>query len=100
VGVLIARLLQDAFDEDTRERRKRRTGGLFGSEIGRAVMGSLATMAAAKLQETLLGELQHSDEEDEEPQPRPPRKRPRKQGRPGGQRRTPPRPPRKRPVEE
>lgn len=85
-GVLIARLIQDAMDEDTRKERKRRRGGLFGSELGRALMGSLATMAAAKIQETLLSDMQQPDESEEEA-PRPVRKRPRKQGRPGGQRR-------------
>jgi hypothetical protein len=89
VGVLIARLVKDALDdEDDRKRRRKRKGGLLGSEIGRALMGSLATMAAAKLQETLLADLQ----EDEEDEPEPPvRRRPAKQGRSAGQRRTPPR---------
>jgi tRNA(Ile2) C34 agmatinyltransferase TiaS len=80
-GVLIARLIQDAVDDDTRKERSRRRGGLFGSELGRALMGSLATMAAAKLQETLLEGLNQPDEEEEE-EPEPPRRtRPRKQGR-------------------
>lgn len=89
-GVLIARLIQDAVDDDTRKKRSRRRGGLFGSEIGRAVMGSLATMAAAKIQETLLEGLQMNqseEEEEEEPEPPPRRTRPRKQGRPASQRR-------------
>lgn len=85
VGVLIARLIKDAMDDEgDRKRRRRRKGGLLGSEIGRALMGSIATMAAAKLQEALLG--------DEEPEPaaeRPIRpRRPRKQaGRPASKRR-------------
>lgn len=87
-GVLIARLIQDAVDDDTRKKRSRRMGGLFGSEIGRALMGSLATMAAAKLQETLLEGVQmHQAEEEEEPEPPRRRTRPRKQGRPATQRR-------------
>ena len=87
-GVLIARLIQDAMDEDTRKERKRRRGGLFGSELGRALMGSLATMAAAKIQETLLSDMQQS-EDSEEDAPRPVRKRPRKQGRPVSSQRRP-----------
>lgn len=78
-GVLIARLLKDAFDDDSggwRRRRKKR-GGLFASEIGKALMGSLATMAAAKLQEALIEHVQ----EEAEPEPEPVRRRPRKQGR-------------------
>jgi hypothetical protein len=103
VGVLIARLIQDAVDDDTRKERSRRRGGLFGSEIGRALMGSLATMAAAKLQETLLEGLQpgRADEEDEpDERPRRTRTRPRKQGRPAGQRRPTQQRRRKPPVEE
>ncbi|HEY0671679.1 MAG TPA: hypothetical protein VGD27_05400 [Longimicrobiales bacterium] len=97
-GVLIARLIQDAMDEDTRKERKRRRGGLLGSELGRALMGSLATMAAAKIQETLLSDMQ-SDESEEEA-PRPVRKRPRKQGRPGSSHRRPGTRQRKPAVEE
>jgi hypothetical protein len=88
-GVLIARLIKDALDdEDDRKRRRKRKGGLLGSEIGRALMGSLATMAAAKLQETLLADLQQP-EEPEQPvrRRRPAGQRPRS----GGTRRTPPR---------
>jgi hypothetical protein len=88
-GVLIARLIQDAVDDDTRKKRSRRRGGLFGSEIGRAIMGSVGTMAAAKLQEMLMeGIQQHQarDEEDEVEAP-PRRTRPRKQARSTGQRR-------------
>jgi hypothetical protein len=101
VGVLIARLIRDAMDDESdRKRRRKRKGGLFGSEIGKAVMGSLATMAAAKLQETLLSEFQQPDEEEEAEEAPPPRRRPRKQAsRPATQRRTPPRR-RKPPVEE
>ncbi len=99
-GVLIARLLRDAFDEDERKRQRKRPGGLLGSEIGRAVMGSLATMAAAKLQETLLAELQQPEEEEEEEEAAPPRRRrPTKRGKTAtGQGRRPPR--RRKPVEE
>ena len=82
-GVLIARLVKDALDDEwDRKRRRRRKGGLLGSELGRALMGSLATMAAAKLQETLLADLQSGDDEDEEEEPAPVRRRsPAKQGR-------------------
>jgi hypothetical protein len=84
-GVFIARLIKDAMDDEwDRKRRRRRKGGLLGSELGRALMGSLATMAAAKLQETLLADLQE-DEEDEPPARKP---SPRKQARPA-QRRPP-----------
>lgn len=77
-GVLIARLVKDALgDEKDRKRRRRRRGSLFGSEIGRAIMGSIATMAAAKLQEALI---EHVQDEEEEPEPEPVRRRPRKQG--------------------
>jgi hypothetical protein len=77
-GVLIARLVKDAMDDESdRKRRRRRKGGLLGSEIGRALMGSLATMAAAKLQETLLADLQEPQEdEEEEAEPAPRRRRP------------------------
>jgi hypothetical protein len=93
-GVLIARLLKDALDDEgERKRKRRRRGGLLGSEIGRALMGSLATMAAAKLQETLLEGMQAEQEEEVATRPR----RPRKQGRQAtakrarsGQRRRPP----------
>jgi hypothetical protein len=85
-GVLIARLVKDALDDEwDRKRRRRRKGGLLGSEIGRALMGSLATMAAAKLQETLLADLQQ-DEEEEEPEPPVRRRRPTKSPRTAGQR--------------
>ena len=84
-GVFIARMIKDAMDDEwDRKRRRRRKGGLLGSEIGRALMGSLATMAAAKLQETLLADLQ----EDEEEEPPARRRTPRKQARPA-QRRPP-----------
>ena len=77
-GVLIARLVKDALDDDgSRKRRRKRRGGIFGSELGRALMGSLATMAAAKIQESLLEHVQ----EEAEPEPEPVRRsRPRKQG--------------------
>ena len=76
-GVLIARLVKDALDDDSsRKRRRKRRGGIFGSELGRALMGSLATMAAAKIQESLL---EHVQEEAEEEEPEPVRRRPRKQ---------------------
>jgi hypothetical protein len=79
-GVLIARLVKDALDDDKdRKRRRRRRGGLFGSEIGRAIMGSIATMAAAKLQEALIEHVQE-EEAEPEPEPEPVRRRPRKQG--------------------
>jgi hypothetical protein len=79
-GVLIARLVKDAFDDEKdRKRRRRRRGGIFGSEIGRAIMGSIATMAAAKLQEALIEHVQE-EEEEAEPEPEPVRRRPRKQG--------------------
>ena len=75
-GVLIARLVKDALDDDgSRKRRRKRRGGIFGSELGRALMGSLATMAAAKIQESLLEHVQ--DQAEEEPEPV--RRRPRKQ---------------------
>jgi hypothetical protein len=74
-GVLIARLIKDALDDEgERKRKRRRRGGLLGSEIGRAIMGSLATMAAAKLQETLLEGMQEDQAQAQE-QPRRPRKR-------------------------
>lgn len=98
VGVLIARLIQRASDDDF-PRRKSRLSGVLGSEVGRAVMGSLATMAAAKLQETLLADLPAREEEEESPR-RSASKRARKQARTAGQKRARPRPPRKRPVEE
>lgn len=89
-GVLIARLVKDAFDDEwDRKRRRKRKGGLIGSEIGRALMGSLATMAAAKLQETLLADLQEPEEEEEEEPVR--RRPPRKRTRSAGQGRNPPR---------
>lgn len=95
-GVLIARLIKDALDDEgERKRKRKRRGGLLGSEIGRAVMGSLATMAAAKLQETLLEGMQEEREEeaDEEARPRRPRKQGRagtaKRARPGQRRRAP-----------
>lgn len=78
VGVLIARLIKDALDDEgERKRKRRRRGGLLGSEIGRALMGSLATMAAAKLQEALLEGMQ---EDQEEAGARPRERGPRKQG--------------------
>ena len=99
-GVLIARLIQDAVDDDKRKERSRRRGGLFGSELGRALMGSLATMAAAKLQETLLEGLNQPDEE-EEPEEPPRRTRPRKQARTGtGRPRRPPTQRRRKPTVE
>ncbi len=98
VGVLIARLIQRASDDDF-PRRKSRLSGVLGSEVGRAVMGSLATMAAAKLQETLLADLPGHEEDAETPR-RPARKRASKQARASGQKRTRARPPRKRAVEE
>lgn len=74
-GVLIARLVSDALgDERDRKRRRRRRGGMFGGEIGRAIMGSLATMAAAKLQEALIEHVQDEAEEEEVPVRRSPRK--------------------------
>jgi hypothetical protein len=93
-GVFLARMLRDAMDDESdRKRRRRRRGGLLGGELGRAVMGSLATVVAAKLQETLLANLQEPDEEEDEPPARPPRRSPRKQGRAGAQGRTTPRRP-------
>jgi hypothetical protein len=98
-GVLIARLIQDAVDDDTRRKRKRRRGGLFGSELTRALMSSVGTMAAAKVQEMLMEGLQQHQaggEEEEEVEERPRRTRPRKQARsssgrrPSGQRRRKP----------
>ena len=86
-GVLIARLIQDAVDDDTRKKRSRRRGGLFGSEIARALMGSVGTMAAAKLQEMLIEGIQQNQAEEEEVEARPRRPRPRKQARSTGQRR-------------
>jgi hypothetical protein len=90
-GVLIARLVKDALDDDKdRKRRRHRRGGFFGGEIGRAIMGSIATMAAAKLQEALIEHVQEEAEEE----PEPVRRRPGKQG-------SPRRPPtRRRKVEE
>ena len=78
-GVLIARLVKDALDDDSGSwrRRKKSRRSIFGSEIARALAGSLATMAAAKIQESLM---EHVQEEADEPEPEPVRRRPRKQG--------------------
>jgi hypothetical protein len=91
-GVLIARLIRSATSDDgDRKRRHRSRGGLLSSEIGRAIMGSLATMAAAKVQELMM---EHAVEEAEEPEPPPRRARKKASPRPSQQRRRRP------PVEE
>lgn len=92
-GVLIARLIKDAVgDEPPRKSRGGRIRGLMNSEIGRALMGSAATMVAAKIQEAMVQHAVEEVEAESEPAPRR-RRRPSKQGRPATKRR-------RRPVEE
>lgn len=94
-GVLIARLIKDALGDEPPPRKRR--GGkireLLGSEVGRALMGSAATMVAAKIQEAMM---EHAVEEVEaEAAPVRRRRRPAKQGRAGARKR-----PRRPSVEE